>query len=93
LLLKIKPIATTVPKRVGKRYHNIPIPIKFQRGFRLGLTWLLNAIKLRENDKSLELRIYNEIYAILANQRTYTIKQRDTLYKVIEENSTYAHYR
>jgi ribosomal protein S7 len=93
LLLKIKPIATTVPKRVGKRYHNIPIPIKFQRGFRLGLTWLLNAIKLRENDKSLELRIYNEISAILANQRTYTIKQRDTLYKVIEENSTYAHYR
>ncbi len=33
----IKPIANTVPKRVGKLYHNIPIPITPQRSYKLVL--------------------------------------------------------
>lgn len=93
LLVKIKPIATTVPKRVGKIYFSIPIPITLQRGYRIGLKWLINSIELRTNELTLKTRVYNEIAALLENQRTNTIKQRDTLYRVIDENKTESHYR
>ncbi len=83
---------TTVPKRVGKLYHSIPVPIKFSRGYKIGFKWLLKGIKSQGNI-ALHSRILNEIVATLGVPRSLTIKQRDVLYYIANENRTYSHYR
>lgn len=55
-LLKLKPLVGFIPKRLGKNWRTIPVPLEPRRQLVIGLKWLISQIKL-ENEYTLHNRI------------------------------------
>ena len=87
----IMPVLELKQRRVGGANYQVPVEVSQERKLTLGLRWLVNYSRLR-NEKTMELRLANEIMDA-ANGVGGSVKKREDTHKMAEANKAYAHYR
>ena len=78
-------------RRVGGANYQVPTEVSPERKITLGLRWLVNYSRLR-NEKTMEDRLANEIIDA-ANGVGASVKKKEDTHKMAEANKAYAHYR
>ncbi len=78
-------------RRIGAANYQVPIEVTPERKVTLGLRWLVNYSRLR-NEKTMEDKLAAEIIDA-ANGTGASVKKRDDTHKMAEANKAYAHYR
>ena len=78
-------------RRVGAANVQVPVEVSAERRVTLGLRWLVNYARLR-NEKSMEDKLAAEIIDA-ANGTGASVKKREDIHKMAEANKAYAHYR
>ncbi len=87
----IMPLLEVKGQRIGGTNYQIPIEVSEVRRETLGLRWLVNFSRLR-NEKSMELRLAKEIIDA-ANGTGAAVKKREDVHRMAEANKAFAHYR
>jgi small subunit ribosomal protein S7 len=87
----IMPEVELKARRVGASNYQVPIEVTGARKTTLGLRWLVNYSRLR-NEKTMEDRLAGEIIDA-ANNSGASVKKREDTIKMAEANKAYAHYR
>ena len=77
-------------RRIGGANYQVPVQTSQQRKITLGLRWLVNYSRLR-NEKSMEERLANEIVDA-SNGTGASVKKRDDTHKMAEANKAFAHF-
>lgn len=78
-------------RRVGGANYQVPVEVSDERRLTLGLRWLVNYARLR-NEKTMEQRLAAEIMDA-ANNTGASVKKRESVHKMAEANKAFAHYR
>ena len=78
-------------RRIGAANYQVPTEVSPERKVTLGLRWLVNYSRLR-NEKTMEDRLANEIIDA-ANGTGASVKKKEDTHKMAEANKAYAHYR
>ena len=78
-------------RRIGAANYQVPTEVSPERKVTLGLRWLVNYARLR-NEKTMEDRLAAEIIDA-ANGTGASVKKREDVHKMAEANKAYAHYR
>ena len=87
----IMPALELKVRRLGAANYQVPVEVSAERRVTLGLRWLVNYARLR-NEKSMEDKLAAEIIDA-ANGTGASVKKRDDTHKMAEANKAYAHYR
>ncbi|HML99733.1 MAG TPA: 30S ribosomal protein S7 [Bacilli bacterium] len=90
-LNNIMPEVELKVRRVGGQNYQVPTEVTAERKVTLGLRWLVNYSRLR-NEKTMEEKLAGEIIDA-ANGVGASVKKRDDTHKMAEANKAYAHYR
>ena len=90
-LEKIMPALELKQRRVGGANYQVPVEPSAERRLTLGLRWLVNYARLR-NEKTMELRLANEIIDA-SNGLGGSVKKREDTHKMAEANKAFAHFR
>ena len=78
-------------RRVGGSNFPVPSDVTTERKVALGVRWLVNYSRLR-NEKKMVDRLANEIIDA-ANGTGASVKRREDIHKMAEANKAYSHYR
>lgn len=78
-------------RRVGAANYQVPVEVSADRQVTLGLRWLVNYARLR-NEKTMVDKLAGEIIDAANGVGGAVKKKQDTL-KTAEANKAYAHYR
>lgn len=78
-------------RRVGAANYQVPVEVSADRQVTLGLRWLVNYARLR-NEKTMVDKLAGEIIDAANGTGAAVKKKQDTL-KTAEANKAYAHYR
>lgn len=78
-------------RRVGSANYQVPVEVSEERRLTLGLRWLVNYARLR-NEKTMEQRLAAEIIDA-ANNTGASVKQRENVHRMAEANKAFAHFR
>ncbi len=87
----VMPLLELKVRRVGGANYQVPIEVSSERRLTLGLRWLVNYSRLR-NEKTMEQRLANEIIDA-ANGSGASVKKKDDIHRMAEANKAFAHYR
>lgn len=90
-LNNIMPEVELKARRIGAANYQVPNEVSPDRKVTLGLRWLVNYSRLR-NEKTMEDRLANEIIDA-ANGTGASVKKKEDTHKMAEANKAYAHYR
>lgn len=90
-LKNVMPVLEVRARRVGGANYQVPVEVRPERRTTLGLRWLVNYARLR-NEKTMEERLANEIIDA-ANNTGQAVKKREDMHKMAEANKAFAHYR
>ena len=78
-------------RRVGGANYQVPVEVREARRYTLGLRWLTNYARLR-NEKTMEERLAKEIMDA-ANGLGGAVKKREDTHRMAEANKAFAHYQ
>ena len=78
-------------RRIGAANYQVPVEVNPERKQTLGLRWLVNYARLR-NEKTMEEKLAGEIIDA-ANGAGAAVKKKEDTHKMAEANKAYAHYR
>ena len=78
-------------RRVGGANYQVPVEVSDERRLTLGLRWIVNYSRLR-NEKTMEERLANEIIDA-SNGLGQSVKKKDDTHKMADANKAFAHYR
>lgn len=87
----IMPLLEVKARRVGGSNYQVPIEVRPDRRVTLGLRWLTQYSRQR-NEKTMKERLANEILDAVNGQGGAVKKKEDT-HKMAEANKAFAHYR
>jgi small subunit ribosomal protein S7 len=87
----VMPMLELKARRVGGSNYQVPIEVTAERKLTLGLRWIVNYARLR-NEKTMESRLANEIIDA-ANGTGGSVKKREDIHRMAEANKAFAHYR
>ena len=87
----ITPAVEVKSRRVGGATFQIPMQIRPDRKVSLAMKWLINVSRKR-NDKSMALKLANEILAAFKEEGAAVKKRVDT-HKMAEANKAFSHFR
>jgi small subunit ribosomal protein S7 len=90
-LANVMPMLELKARRVGGSNYQVPVEVSAERRLTLGLRWVVNYSRLR-NEKTMQQRLANEIIDA-ANGTGASVKKRDDVHKMAEANKAFAHYR
>ncbi|WP_110925998.1 30S ribosomal protein S7 [Bacillus massiliglaciei] len=90
-LKNIMPVLEVRARRVGGANYQVPVEVRPDRRYTLGLRWLVNYSRLR-GEKTMEERLAGEIMDA-ANNTGSSVKKREDTHKMAEANKAFAHYR
>ena len=85
------PVLELKVRRVGGANYQVPVEVSQERRLTLGLRWLVNYARLR-NEKTMEIRLANEIIDA-SNGVGGAVKKRDDTHKMADANKAFAHFR
>ncbi|HBG33569.1 MAG: 30S ribosomal protein S7 [Tenericutes bacterium GWC2_39_45] len=90
-LNNIMPVIEVRSRRIGGQNYQVPTEVRASRKTTLGLRWLINYARLR-NEKTMEEKLAKEI--IDASQGLgAAVKKREDVHRMAEANKAFAHYR
>ncbi len=87
----IMPVLELKLRRVGGANYQVPVEVSSERRLTLGLRWLVNYSRLR-NEKTMQERLAGEIIDA-ANGSGASVKKREDTHKMADANKAFAHYR
>lgn len=87
----IMPLLELKARRVGGSNYQVPVEVSAERRLTLGLRWLVNYSRLR-NEKTMQSRLAAEIIDA-ANGVGASVKKRDDVHRMAEANKAFAHFR
>lgn len=87
----VMPMLELKARRVGGSNYQVPVEVSAERKLTLGLRWVVNYSRLR-NEKTMEMRLANEIIDA-ANGTGGSVKKREDIHRMAEANKAFAHYR
>jgi small subunit ribosomal protein S7 len=87
----IMPSLEVKARRVGGATYQVPIEVRPDRRQTLGLRWLTNYSRNR-NEKTMKERLSGEIMDA-SNSTGNSVKKREDTHKMAESNRAFAHYR
>ena len=87
----IMPLLEVKARRVGGATYQVPMEVRAERRQTLGLRWLTNYSRNR-NEKTMRERLAGEIMDA-ANGTGGACKTREDTHKMAEANKAFAHYR
>ena len=90
-LENIMPVLEVKARRVGGATYQVPLEIRPERRQTLGLRWLVNYSRLR-NEYEMVDRLANEIIDA-SNGTGASVKKKDDTHKMAEANKAFAHFR
>ena len=90
-LNNIMPVLELKVRRIGGANYQVPVEVSPERRQTLGLRWLVNYSRLR-NEKTMEQRLAAEIMDA-ANGSGASVKKKDDTHRMAEANKAFAHYR
>jgi small subunit ribosomal protein S7 len=90
-MANIMPVIEVRSRRIGGQNYQVPTEVRASRKTTLGLRWLINYARLR-NEKTMEEKLAKEI--IDASQGLgAAVKKREDIHRMAEANKAFAHYR
>ncbi|HHU24201.1 MAG: 30S ribosomal protein S7 [Bacilli bacterium] len=90
-LQNIMPQLEVRSRRVGGANYQVPVEVRPERRYTLGLRWLTNYARLR-HEKTMEERLAKEIIDA-ANGVGAAVKKREDTHRMAEANKAFAHYQ
>lgn len=90
-LSNVMPYVEVRSRRVGGATFQIPMQIRPERKVSLAIKWLIGYARAR-NEKSMSLKLANEILAA-AKEEGNAVKKRVDTHKMAEANKAFSHYR
>lgn len=90
-LENIMPQLEVRSRRVGGANYQVPVEVRPERRITLGLRWLTNYARLR-NEKTMEERLAKEIMDA-ANGVGASVKKREDTHRMADANKAFAHYQ
>ena len=87
----IKPKLETKARRVGGANYQVPMEVRPERRQSLGIRWLVEYARKR-NERTMAEKLANEIIDAINNVGG-AIKKKDEVHKMAEANRAFAHYR
>jgi len=87
----VMPVLEVRARRVGGATYQVPIEVRPERRLALGIRWLVNYSRER-NERTQEERLAAEITDAAAGGGSAVKKKEDT-HKMAEANKAFAHYR
>ncbi len=87
----IMPVLEVKARRVGGSTYQVPMEARPERRQTLGLRWLTNYARSR-NEKTMRERLAGEILDA-SNNSGSAVKKREDTHKMAEANKAFAHYR
>ena len=78
-------------RRIGGQNYQVPVEVREERRYTLGLRWLTQYARLR-NEKTMEERLAKEIMDA-ANGVGAAVKKREDMHRMADANKAFAHYR
>ena len=90
-LENIMPTLEVKARRVGGATYQVPIEVRADRRQTLGLRWLTNYSRAR-NEKTMKERLAGEIIDA-SNSVGAAVKKREDTHKMADSNKAFAHYR
>jgi small subunit ribosomal protein S7 len=90
-LKNIMPTFEVKSRRIGGQNYQVPVEVRDERKYTLGLRWLTLYARLR-NEKTMEDRLAKEIVDAAAGNGA-SVKKKDDTHRMAEANKAFAHYR
>lgn len=90
-LTNVMPQLELKARRVGGSNYQVPVEVSSERRLTLGLRWIVNYARLR-NEKSMQQRLCNEIIDA-SNGVGASVQRREDIHRMAEANKAFAHYR
>lgn len=90
-LENVRPTVEVKARRVGGSTYQVPVEVRPIRSNALAMRWIIEAARKR-NDKSMALRLANELFDAAAN-KGIAVKKREDVHRTAEANKAFAHYR
>ena len=90
-LNNIMPTLELKVRRIGGANYQVPVEVSDERRKTLGLRWLVNYSRLR-NERTMEERLAAEIIDA-SNGTGASVKKRDDTHRMAEANKAFAHFR
>jgi small subunit ribosomal protein S7 len=87
----VKPAVEVKSRRVGGSTYQVPVEVRPSRKLALSMRWIIAAAKSR-GEKTMKLRLANELMDAADNRGTAVKKKEDT-HRMADANKAYAHYR
>ncbi|MFH2011778.1 MAG: 30S ribosomal protein S7 [Pseudomonadota bacterium] len=87
----VKPVIEVKSRRVGGSTYQVPMEVRPERRVALGIRWLINFAKKRQ-EKTMAEKLAAEILDA-ANGRGAAFKKKEDTHKMAEANKAFAHYR
>lgn len=90
-LNNIMPVLEVRSRRIGGQNYQVPGEVKSDRRLTLGLRWLVQYSRSR-NEKTMQERLAKEIVDA-ANGQGASVKKKEDMHRMAEANKAFAHYR
>lgn len=87
----VRPVVEVKSRRVGGSTYQVPVEVRPARRTALAMRWIVDAARKR-NDKSMGLRLANELLDAIEN-RGAAVKKREDVHRMAEANKAFSHYR
>lgn len=87
----VRPHVETRSRRVGGATYQVPMEVRKERSFSLGIRWIVGHARDR-GGKSFREKLTGEILDAF-NNKGGAIKKKETVEKMAESNRAFAHYR
>ncbi len=90
-LENVRPVVEVKSRRVGGATYQVPVEVRPQRRTALAMRWLVEAARKR-GEKSMGIRLANELMEAADNRGT-AVKKREDTHRMAEANKAFSHYR
>ncbi len=87
----IRPTVEVKSRRVGGATYQVPVEVRPRRRTALAMRWLVDSARKR-GEKSMGLRLANELLEAAENRGT-AVKKREDTHRMAEANKAFSHYR
>ncbi len=87
----VKPAVEVKSRRVGGSTYQVPVEVRPSRRLALSMRWIIQGA-LGRSEKTMKLRLANELMDASVNRGT-AVKKKDDTHRMAEANKAFAHYR
>ncbi|MDX1512318.1 MAG: 30S ribosomal protein S7 [Gammaproteobacteria bacterium] len=87
----VRPVVEVKSRRVGGATYQVPVEVRPSRRTALAMRWLVEAARKR-GEKSMGIRLANELMEAADNRGT-AVKKREDTHRMAEANKAFSHYR